>query len=106
MSEKPSSPSTPGIYSTRDLYLAATLVTLKFLLIRTDYQHEGQKNQAIGYFVFEDTPELRDARQKYMQGLILVEPQDYVQKMHSLKAEVQNMSMNPHTNIMGTGVAQ
>lgn len=88
-----------GIYSTRDLYLAATLVTLKFYMVGVDYQLEGQKNLPIGYFKFEDTPELREARQKYLQGMILVEPQDYVQKMHSLKAEVQNMSLNPHNPI-------
>jgi len=91
--------ATSGIYSTRDLYLAATLVTLKFFLIRTDMQIEGQANRPIGYFVFEDTAELREARQKYLQGMILIEPQDYVQKMHSLKAEVQNLSLSPHQNI-------
>lgn len=90
----------PAIYSTRDLYLAATLVTLKFYLIGIDYQIEGQKNQPIGFFKFEDTAALRDARQKYLQSMLLVEPQDYVQKMHALKAEVQNMSLNPHNPIV------
>ncbi len=88
-----------GIYCTRDLYLAATLVTLKFYMEGIDYQIEGTKNNPVGYFKFTETPELRDARQKYLQGLILVEPQDYVQKMHALKAEVQNMSMNPHNKV-------
>lgn len=88
-----------AIYSTRDLYLAATLVTLQFYLVRVDYQLEGVKASPIGYFVFEDSPELREARQKYLQGLILVEPQNYVQKQHALKAEVQNMSMSPHNPI-------
>ena len=101
--EKPAPVGTalnPAIYSTRDLYLAATLVTLKFYLIRTDMQVEGQANRPIGYFVFEDSAELRDARQKYMQGMLLVEPQDYVARMHALKAEVQNMSLNPHDTIV------
>ena len=101
--EKPADVGTalnPVIYSTRDLYLAATLVTLKFYLVGIDYQIEGQKNQPIGFFKFEDTPELRDARQKYLQSMLLVEPQDYVQKMHALKAEVQNMSLNPHNPIV------
>jgi len=93
---------TPAIYSTRDLYLAATLVTLKFYMIGVDFQIEGQRNLPIGYFKFEDTPELRDARQKYLQGLILVEPQDYVQKQHALKAEVQSMVTNPHNSIVDT----
>jgi hypothetical protein len=88
-----------AIYSTRDLYLATTLVTLQFPLIGIDYQIEGQKNQPIGYFKFDDTPELREARQKYLQGLILVEPQNFIQKQHALKAEIQNLTLSPHNPI-------
>lgn len=88
-----------NIYSTRDLYLASTLITLKFFNVGIDYQIEGVKNQPIGYFKFEDTPALRDARQKYMQGLILVDPREFVQNMHMLKSEVQNMTLNPHNPV-------
>lgn len=84
------------IFSTRDLYLAATLITLKFEMMGIDYQFEGQKSGPIGYFKFKDTPTLRDARQKYTQSLLSVEPKLFVTNMHSLKAEVTNAFKNPH----------
>jgi len=82
-------------FSTRDLYLAATLVTLRFLMLRIDIQIEGNKSKAIGYFNFEDTQELRDARIKYNQGMIEVEPRMFVNNMQSLKSEVVNLQQNP-----------
>ena len=97
--DKDSSDSEQKIFSTRDLHMAATLVTLKFFMMNIDYQIEGQKNQAVGYFVFEDSKELRDAMGKYIQGLILVEPREYQENVRMLKAQVQNMSMNPHQSI-------
>jgi len=99
MPEQTSTQNEDGVYSTRDLSLASTLITLKFYMKGIDYQIEGQKNQPVGYFKFEDTPELRDARQKYMQGLILVDPREFMQNVHMLKAEVQNMTLNPHNSV-------
>lgn len=93
-------PKDRSIYSTKDLYLASTLITLKFYMIGIDYQVEGMKNQPIGYFKFDDTAQLRDARQKYMQGLIQIDPREFVQNMHMLKAEVQNMTLNPHNSVV------
>ncbi len=83
------------VFSTRDLYLATTLVTLHIPLIGTDYQHEGLKQRMIGYFIFSDTPELQETKRKYNQGLILVEPRLYISNLQSLKADVMNFSMNP-----------
>jgi len=83
-------------FSTRDLYLASTLVTLKFPLLGTDLQLEGIKPKGIGYFNFEDTPELRKARNEYNQGLLLVEPRIFITNLQSLKAEVVNMQQNPN----------
>jgi len=87
---------TDNIFSTRDLTLAATLISLKFPLISIDYQIEGSKPQPVGYFKFEDTERLRDARQKYMQSLISVEPRQFMTNVHTLKAEVTNWQKNPH----------
>lgn len=87
-----------NIFSTRDLYLAATLITLRFKLIGTDFQIEGDKNQPVGYFKYEDTPALREAESKYIQGLLSVEPKTFVGNMRSLKAEVSNIHRNPHLN--------
>ena len=86
------------IFSTSDLYLAATLVTMKFFMLGIDYQIEGDKNQPVGYFKFEDTPELQESKQKYSQGLLTVEPKAFVTNIHSLKAEVMNVYRNPHSN--------
>jgi hypothetical protein len=83
------------VFSTRDLYLASTLVTLKFPMIGVDLQIEGIKPKGIGYFKFEDTVELHNARGQYNQGQILVEPRMYINNLQSLKAEVINMQNNP-----------
>lgn len=85
-----------NIFSTRDLTLAATLMSLKFPMLSIDYQIEGSKSQPVGYFKFEDTERLRDARQKYMQSLVAVEPRQFMTNVHSLKAEVTNAFKNPH----------
>lgn len=84
------------IFSTRDLYLAATLVTLKFEMIGVDYQVEGSKNQPIGYFKFDETPEIHNAKSKYIQGLLEVEPKLFVTNLKSLKSEIVNIYKNPH----------
>lgn len=85
-----------NIFSTRDLTQAATLITLKFALTGIDYQIEGNKPQPVGYFKFEDTPRLKEARQKYTQSLLSVEPKLFMTNVHSLKAEVTNAFKNPH----------
>lgn len=87
------------IFSTRDLYLAATLVTLKFYLIGVDYQIEGEKGHPVGYFKFENTEELQTSRRQYVQGMLSIEPKTFVTNIHSLKAEVTNIYKNPHTDL-------
>jgi len=87
-----------NIFSTRDLYLAATLITLHFKLIGVDFCLEGEKNQPIGYFKFEDSSTLREAESSYIQGILSVEPKTFVGNMRSLKAEVSNIHRNPHLN--------
>jgi hypothetical protein len=87
-----------NVFSTRDLYLASTLVTLKFPVIRIDFQIEGIKPRGIGYFNFDETPELLVARSQYNQGMVLVEPRMYINNLQSLKAEVINMQQNPNNN--------
>ena len=83
------------VFSTRDLYLATTLVTLKFYLLGLDYVIEGSKNLPIGYFKFEDTPELQETKSKYVQGLLTVEPKTYITNLKSLKSEIVNANQNP-----------
>jgi hypothetical protein len=91
------SDETENIFSTRDLTEAATLVTLKFPLTGIDYQIEGSKPNPIGYFKFEASDRLKEARQKYTQSLITVEPKQFMTNVHALKAEVTNAFRNPHS---------
>lgn len=86
-------------FSTRDIYLAAALITLRFYLNRVDFSLEGDKNQPVGYFCFTETPSLLEAKNKYMQGLLSVEPKAFMQAVHALKAEVVNFQRNPHTKL-------
>lgn len=89
--------TTTNVFSTRDLYLASTLVTLHFPLLGIDYQVEGIRPKPIGYFKFENTPELHDIRSKYNQSMLLVEPKMFINNLQSLKAEVVNMFQNPNS---------
>ena len=86
-----------NIFSTRDLYLASTLVTLHFPLLGIDYQVEVIRPKPIGYFKFENTPELHEVRSKYNQAMLLVEPKMFINNLQSLKAEVVNMFQNPNS---------
>ena len=82
-------------YSTRDIYLASALITLKFFMAKIDYQIEGEKRLPVGYFSFENTPELQETEKKYWQGMISVEPRSFVTNLWSLKAQVANVYKNP-----------
>lgn len=84
-------------FMTRDLYLASTLVTLHFPLLGIDYQIIGTKPKPIGFFKFEDSPELHATRNDYNQSLLLVEPKLFISNLQSLKAEVVAMFDNPNS---------
>lgn len=83
------------IFSTRDLYLASTLVTMKVPMVGIDMQYEGIKPKPIGYFKFEDSTDLQEIRSKYNQSQLLVEPKSFISNLQSLKAEVMNFEFNP-----------
>jgi hypothetical protein len=68
-------------------------------MIGVDYQVEGIKPKPIGYFKFEDTPELHEIRSKYNQSLLSVEPKLFISNLQSLKAEVVNMFQNPNSSL-------
>jgi len=87
-----------NLFSTRDLYLAATLVTLKFYMNGVDFQIEGERSMPVGYFKFEESPELREAEKKFWQGLLAVEPRAFITNMRGLKAQVSNVYKGPHQN--------
>ncbi len=85
------------IFSTRDLTLAATLTTLGIYHIRVDFSLEGDKNNAVGYFIFDDTDELREMELKYRTDKLLVEPRAFMSSIHQLKALVMNYMKSPHS---------
>jgi len=86
------------IFSTRDLYLATTLVTLKFLMTGIDFQVEGDKNMPVGYFNFEETEQLKEAEKKYWQGLLAIEPRTFITNLRGLKAQVSNIYKGPRVD--------
>ncbi len=86
------------VFSTRDIYLAATLITLGFGVTNINYQHEGTREQPVGYFEFEKSDELIAVEQKYWKGDLAVEPRAFVTAMRGLKARVSNSFKNPRLN--------
>jgi len=88
-----------NIFTTRDIYLAAALITLRFFMSGIDYQVEPNANRLVGYFSFEETAELKNAEQQYLQGQLALEPRTYISNMRALKAQVTSTYKSPHTNM-------
>jgi hypothetical protein len=84
------------IYSTRDIYLVSTLVTMGFYVVGVDYQIEGVNNRPVGYFSFEDSPELERTVQDYWQGNLVVEPRTFITNLKGLRSQVSNVYKNPN----------
>lgn len=84
-------------FSTRDLWLAATLCYLKFDIIGIDYQIEGRANFPVGYFTFIDNAELQEARTKFFQRALSVEPNEMRTILRTLKSETNNTYKSPHS---------
>lgn len=93
-----------NIYCTRDIYLAATLITLKFGLINIDYQIEGQRRFPVGYFNFEETPQLLEAESKFWQKKLVVEPRDLFTCMRGLKTRLNTAYKSPRSNFGEKGI--
>ncbi len=83
-------------FTTRDLPLASALVTLKFNLVNIDFQIEGDKQQPIGYFSFEITPELKKAEQEFWQGKLYGELRSFSANLKALKGQVTQLQRNPY----------
>lgn len=85
----------PQLFCTRDIYLAATLITLRFEMVGIDYQVEGQRRFPVGYFKFIETPSLLDAESMYWQKKLAVEPRDLFTCMRGLKTRLNNAYKSP-----------
>ena len=91
------------LWSSRDIYLATTLLTLKFAILQIDYQmeqpmHGRGQAKTVGYFQFANTEGLRDAEKLYRQGDLAVEPKLFITNLRALKAEITNYYKSPHSN--------
>ena len=91
MQEQPTS----TVLTTRDLYLASTLITLGFPMQNIVYQYEGQRTQPVGYFQFEKTPDLEAADKAYWAGKTSVEPRAFVMAMRGLKSQTASAYKSP-----------
>ena len=84
-------------YSTRDLNLAATLITLRFELTGVDYQTEGVRPRPVGYFNFEDSKELQKAIKDFWARKLALEPIDFAGNIRGLKAQINTIYKSPHS---------
>ena len=87
------------MYSTRDIYLSTTLVTLGYEIEKVDYQIEGDRRKPVGYFNFTQTDELEAVLKDYWQGKCTVEPRGFVTNLWSLKSMVMNEYKNPNNEV-------
>lgn len=88
----------PKMFSTRDISLAAALMSTNFKLAGINYQIEGLHPKQIGYFYFVETQALTNQIGKYLQGDVLVEPREFTNNIRTLKAEVVGTYKNPNNN--------
>ena len=91
----PKNNNKPSVYSTRDIYLSSTLLTLRFELLGIDYQYEGERDKPVGYFQFEESPQLFAACDDYWNKKLSVEPNEFVASLRGLRAQLNNHYKNP-----------
>jgi len=89
-------------FSTRDIYLASVLLSLKFSLTGIDFQIDGLKNNRIGYFSFQSTPELAEVEQKFWSRGLAIEPIEFIENLYKLKSEVTTNSIYRKPRTDGT----
>jgi len=89
-----------NLYSTRDLIEAASLIALKFPMVNIDYQSEDTK--LVGYFVFEDSPELQEMVIKSLSKQLAFEPREFNSIIKSLKAQLANTKKSPSSKYSGS----
>ena len=94
------------VFQTRDIYLATTLITLRFLLVGIDYQVEGENRRPVGYFNFDDTQALRDAQNSYWQGRLSIEPKQFITNLRSLKAQINNEYKGPRSEVASASFSE
>ena len=86
-----------NMFITKDIYLATTLITLAFKMEGIDYQYEGNRPKPVGYFMFNETPELMSAKDEYWQGRLSVEPRTFITNMRGIKSQLESVYKSPHS---------
>ena len=83
-------------FSTRDIGLAAALVTNGKPVTKIAFQYEGaRRNNAVGYFYFDQTAELKKLERDFWSGSCRIEPKSFLLNLRSLKSQVTNLEKNP-----------
>jgi hypothetical protein len=94
-------------FSTRDIYVCATLMSLGFQIDRIDYQVEGFQTRngdvgekMVGYFTFNESVDaIKQAEKDYFSGKLAVEPKNFITNLKGIRAQLANSYKNPNTNI-------
>lgn len=94
MTEKKKKEKVP-FYTTRDITEACAMLTLGFFVERVDSQLEGNRIQPVCYFNFFQTPQLSEALTKFRRKEVMVEPQEFMSNLRSLKAYTTNVYKSP-----------
>lgn len=84
--------------SQRDIHFAASLLTLKFDLLKIEFKKDDYRNQLIGYFIFSETPELEKAKEEYLAGVLAVEPLLFISNLRGLKSQLTNRFKSPYSD--------
>lgn len=82
-------------YQVKDLYLAATLLCMKFQIIDWNIQYEGAKQQPIGFFTFKTSADLLEAVKLFYAHQASVEPIEFSSNIKNLKSQVMAAATNP-----------
>lgn len=85
------------LFTTRDLCLAATLITLKFPMLGIDCFIEGKSGKTIGYFKFEDSEKINETKNSFTQGTLVVNPKIFYENIITLRTEVINTVNDPYS---------
>ena len=92
----------PGLYSTRDITLAASLMAVGFKIAGIAQQVEGVNPREIAYFSFEENEALTDALGKYLRQELKVEPRAFMGNIRSLKSECVGNFKSPYNKFGGS----
>jgi hypothetical protein len=85
-------------YTTCDINLATTLITLKYLMEGVDYAYEGEKNRPTAFFKFTNSEDLDRTVMEYGQGRLAVEPKMFMSNYRYIRAYITEKFRNPNND--------